>query len=88
MEENIINAEGISAHNQESVENIKPKNAIFSGAKYLFVDMGVSVLVGLILWVFMGAAGASQEQIENNFALIIIGYLVSMYAAFLLYRQY
>ena len=66
----------------------KESSPIWLGIKLLFVDMGISGALGAIAGLVMGAAGMSAEAIEASPVLIGAGFLVSLYAAFLLYRQY
>jgi len=66
----------------------KEGNPIWLGVKLLLVDMGISLVFGLIIGVVFLAAGMSPEQLTNHPLAIGFGLMVSVYAVFLLYRQY
>lgn len=61
-------------------------NPVWLGIKLFFVDVGISVAVVAIAGVIFGAARVGEEVII--YLGIVIGLVVSMYAAFLLYKRY
>ncbi|MBI2610369.1 hypothetical protein HYW60_00320 [Candidatus Kaiserbacteria bacterium] len=79
MEEN-TSVQGVSR-----VKNINPN---FAAIKVLFADIGVSTALGFIVGLFLGAAKFTAEDVANNPFLPIIGLLVSVYLAYVLYRRY
>ncbi|OGF82649.1 hypothetical protein A3B18_03445 [Candidatus Giovannonibacteria bacterium RIFCSPLOWO2_01_FULL_46_13] len=79
---------------KEISEDLNKENGpILAGIKILFADMGISGAIGFIIGMVLGAAGMTGEQLQDPSSLIqnlgiIVGLLVSVYMAFLLYRSY
>lgn len=57
-----------------------------AGIKLFFADAGLSTAGGLIVGILLGAAGATKEMLL--YPSIVLGLLISIYIAFLLYRRY
>lgn len=58
------------------------------GVKFFLFDNGLTFAFTIIVGIILLLVGYTSDDIVNNKALMIVGLLISLYAAFLLYRNY
>ena len=63
-------------------------NAILNGIKLFFFDSGITISFSIIVGTILGAAHVPAAQIKDSSILVVIGIIFSVYAAYILYRQY
>ena len=53
----------------------------------LLIDLGLTFVVTALAGAFLGAAGLTYEEIINHDSLLLLGALVSVYAAYVMYKR-